>query len=546
MIAAGHVPEKIDTKSGFWEVRYLLTSNRWTARLPRNAAIALPLTIPFILAYGLLLGGPRTLGDFQLLWQVGFVALPSVVAIAMFARPGRWLIKVLVYALVLTTTTVATVCRYGSSLQVPEHFHAWNLGMDWPHFGFPPTVESAMLDARYKTRAIHHASEEHYLKWGLNDEERHLAEVLSWRVSDEAQARLVQELTDNDEYWWSELHELVRVYYLPAGHQRAYWSAVAEWYFHAVINPEVVFEDLRAPCLTPEMFDEVQAIRLPNLRDMDVPDSIHVSGSETLNAGDLDRLAEVSPCYYEFLLAWHPQVRQSVGIIGRLHNAGLLLDEDVKCLQRLVTPDDFARMRPVSAHWMSERTGKWREYLEIHGCNHMLRLGEASLQLSPDEFCRFMCQADCSVIVWLMPFVAYEASTFYGALRRQTIPRDKIVEFSLNIAPPAQEAAAWLEPHLGTDTELDRAYDLLVGKLSRAAAYEYLSEAGPMFPAIVLSHNDSDRRSRIAREAPMFLPRLEKGLADGWPFYLGASFLLVALAMSLVKMPTAAPKDIAA
>jgi hypothetical protein len=96
----------------FWEFRYLLTSPRWTARLPRNGFLAMLFGVPLTCVMAVLLGGPSYLGDFPLPWRIWIVALPIVMGLFLFARMGNWLVKTVCALVVLSSTGRVAITRF--------------------------------------------------------------------------------------------------------------------------------------------------------------------------------------------------------------------------------------------------------------------------------------------------------------------------------------------------------------------------------------------------------------------------------------------------
>ncbi|MFT5128158.1 MAG: hypothetical protein ACI8W8_001767 [Rhodothermales bacterium] len=115
-------------------------------------------------------------------------------------------------------------------------------------------------------------------------------------------------------------------------------------------------------------------------------------------------------------------------------------------------------------------------------------------------------------------------------MRRMKIQRERLSQMLVNFAPPAEEAIAWLAPHLDNG-ESALAHALLKGEVTRALAYDHVSYEGPLWPAIILSYAKEERQ-RAVSAAFIRKPRarFREGLRNRQALYVCVPFLLVALA----------------
>jgi drug/metabolite transporter (DMT)-like permease len=109
--------EKPEYSGWFREIRYLLTSPRWTARLPRHGAVACVLAIPLLYAYCMILGRPQRRGDFPVNWRIAFMLFPVALALPIFVPRGHWPLKIAAYALVVVLACRETMARFDDDWQ---------------------------------------------------------------------------------------------------------------------------------------------------------------------------------------------------------------------------------------------------------------------------------------------------------------------------------------------------------------------------------------------------------------------------------------------
>jgi hypothetical protein len=287
-----------------------------------------------------------------------------------------------------------------------------------PMIGPPPKDEKAMVEGASidRTWALHHADEDQYLKWATSSDRdlRELATLLRWRMSPEVQTEVLRKLQAlPGETPWALAQEVLRIHSLTESDQTDYWQFTKaghieelEWIEQAasakVLEPALLRASKHPPCHTVEMFQAVQGIRWPHLLDLGVLEEVRTNGRRPLSNTELSRLASESPCYYEFLLEWHPKVRQRADIIARLREADLLNHLDHLDLLEHVPPEELSLFQ-------RQITGRWRGYAEQVKTSPPARLegdlGYLSLYLSPEEYCAVLLGSETYVGA-NRPFVA--------------------------------------------------------------------------------------------------------------------------------------------
>ncbi|MFT5128159.1 MAG: hypothetical protein ACI8W8_001768 [Rhodothermales bacterium] len=268
------------------------------------------------------------------------------------------MLKVGCYAVILFAISQATIRRFGESWGVLQDMsgYAWNLDVKMAR---PPKEEAAMLAGGTVDQAwaCFHATEANYLKWATSNDRRaqRLASFLCWRMSPQVQHEVWERLL-KDDIPLDQVIELVRIHALPSADQAEYWSRIEGLFEPDFLNPlpeePSLFRRPRPapaplfdspPCHAPGMFDTVQAAQMANLLNIGVPETAMISGATLLADSDRDKVARASPCYYDFLLRWHPQVRQLPSIAQRLDESGWLTLTDMRDLYELIPQKGFLR-----------------------------------------------------------------------------------------------------------------------------------------------------------------------------------------------------------